>query len=125
MLEYKIIESRLKNINIDFVLLPKEPVEIEADVNAIMKVPGDKNINRVLFEITFKATEKKQISEFIVAGGEVVVEFNEKPDYDKVSQGEYPTIAMKELVKKIDDVIADMNFMQLSFSNNDETQLNN
>lgn len=118
MLDYKIIESRLKNISIDFGLLPRKPVEIEVNVNTIMKVPGDVNLNRVLFEITFKATEKEQNSEFIIAVGEVVIEFNKKPDYDKISQDEYPTIAMKELAKKIDDIIDDMNFMQLSFSDN-------
>lgn len=121
MLEYRIIESRIKTINVDFELLPEKQTSIDAKVNATMKIPGDININRVLFEITFEAEEKIQNQKFIFAIGDVIIEFKERPDYDKISQEDYPTIAMKDIVRKIDTIVSEMGFANLSFSNNEET----
>lgn len=122
MLEYKIFESRINTINIDFNLLQNEKTAIDAKANATMKIPTDTNINRVLFEITFEAEEKEQNRRFILIVGEVILEFAEKPDYDKVSQGEYPIIAMNDIVNKADEIISNMGYPDFKFSANEEKE---
>ncbi len=124
MLEYKIFESRINTINIDFNLLQNEQTAIEAKANATMKIPNDTNVNRVLFEITFEAEEKERNQRFLLIVGEVILEFAEKPDYDKVPQGEYPIIAMKNIVNKADEIISNMGYPDFKFSTNEEEKNN-
>lgn len=116
MLEYKIIESKIQKIKIDYTLIKEEQVSIEAKATAKMKIPKDKESKRVLFEITFEAEEKTNNNRFIEATGMVIFEFYGTPDYQNIPKEEYPNIAMKNIVNKIDNILCAMGFDNFKFS---------
>lgn len=114
--DVKILYTRIRRINLNIAKnLPKN-LTLNADWNTEIKVSKDKDRN-VLFLINLKVFDKENKEFDVEMDGEIIFEFNEKPeDLKKISTEKCIPLAQKEMSARLDNILVSSGYSKLDLA---------
>ena len=117
MINAKVINTKLTDVNFKFHVDNKENITLEIKTESTIMPPKDNNDNTAMYVIKGDIHTPNSDEISIQAVANIILEFDQIPkDYNELGNGICLTLAQKELFNKIDEIVEIMGYPKFNIN---------